>query len=84
MASSSPNKGSQATDPSSLDHTNVAIKYRARRTRLKHALPRRIVLKESPVRPYPGEIREIKRGVEGAVYAEDLELEAALLRSQEE
>lgn len=83
MASSSPNKGSQATDPSSLDHTNVAIKYRARKTRLKHALPRRIVLKESPVRPYPGEIREIKRGVEGAVYAEDLEREEALLRSQE-
>ena len=82
MASSPPKKGS-LTDPSSLDHTNVAFKYRARRTRLKHALPRRIVLRETPVRPYPGEIREVKRGVEGAVYAEDLEREEALLRSQE-
>jgi dynein heavy chain len=33
------------------------------------------------IRPYPGEIREIKRGVDGAVYADDLEKEEALKQS---
>lgn len=81
MASPLKKKAGSSVDPSSLNHNNIAYKYAGVRSRHKISLPRRIVIGEQQaIRRYPGEIREIKHGVDGAVYAEDLEKEEALMR----
>lgn len=68
-------------DPSSLDHNNIAIKYAGKGPLGKIPLPAKIVMREQPMRPFPGQIREVKHGVTGAVYAEDLDREEALMKA---
>ena len=67
-------------DPSKLDHNNIPLKYAGKKSLNKLRVSRKIDAIDPPLRPYPGQLRDIKRGVIGAVYAEDLEREEALMR----